>query len=98
MSVWCGSVAYMTPTLTVAPEWLSRKAAATYMSVSVQTIDRWARSGRITRYATEPGISDARYRRTELDGLMQVVEPPFDRPENLDGTPRCSCGCGSSTR
>ncbi len=80
--------------------WLSRNLAATYMSVSVKTIDRWARSGRIKRYAAEPGSSSARYKRSELDALMQVVEPPFDMPANLDPeAPSCeegfgkACGC-----
>jgi hypothetical protein len=86
-----------TPVVSPHAEWLSRKLAATYMSVSVKTIDRWARSGRIKRYAAEPGSSASKYKRSELDDLMQVVEPPFDTPRNLDPeVPNCEHGYGKS--
>jgi excisionase family DNA binding protein len=49
--------------------WMTRKDAALYMRVSVQTIDRWARDGMITRYSL-PGGADYRYRRDELDALL----------------------------
>lgn len=38
------------------PRWATRKEAAFYARVSVDTLDRWIRDGHITRYGAGRGI------------------------------------------
>ena len=49
--------------------WITRKAAAKRLSVSVATVDRLARSGRITAYALGPRL--VRFRVEDVDGLLR---------------------------
>lgn len=49
--------------------YFTRDEAAEYMRVSVFTIDRWARDGRITRRKVE-GIRSVRFTREDLDALV----------------------------
>lgn len=52
--------------------WLTRATAAGYAGVSMNTIDRWARDGRITRYRVE-GMRSVRFKKDELDALFRPV-------------------------
>lgn len=55
------------------PEFLTRQEAAGLLRVDVQTIDRLARSGRLTRYHIQTGEQRARtrYRADEVRALIQ---------------------------
>jgi excisionase family DNA binding protein len=59
---------------TVISPWMTRDAAAEYMSVSPFTIDRWVREGRLVRHRIE-GIRSVRYARRELDALVVPATP-----------------------
>jgi excisionase family DNA binding protein len=62
-----------TPCHGTEPEYLTRQEAADLLRVDVQTIDRLARSGRLTRYriATGDQRSRTRYRADEVRGLIR---------------------------
>lgn len=55
------------------PEYLTRQEAADLLRVDVQTIDRLARSGRLTRYHIATGGQRARtrFRTDEVRGLIK---------------------------
>jgi excisionase family DNA binding protein len=55
--------------------WLTPEEAARYLKVHVTTLYAWARAGRVRRY-TLAGGTTARYRREELDALMQPQGAP----------------------
>jgi len=58
------------------PEFLTRQEAADLLRVDVQTIDRLARNGRLTRYRIQTGEQRARtrYRADEVRGLIEPEE------------------------
>lgn len=59
--------------------YLTRTQAAERRGVSVATIDRWVREGRLTRYRPAGNRRNgSRYRQSELDALLVAVEaaPP----------------------
>lgn len=49
--------------------WFTRLEAAAYARVSLATLDRWARDGKIVRHKT-PGGRAVRYTKTDLDNAM----------------------------
>jgi excisionase family DNA binding protein len=49
--------------------WFTRTEAAQYARVSVTTLDRWAREGKITRHKT-PGGRGVRYTKIDIDNAM----------------------------
>lgn len=49
--------------------WLTREEAAEYARVSVGTIDRWARDGKLPRHRVE-GTRSVRFHTDDLDKLM----------------------------
>lgn len=55
------------------PEYLTRQEAADLLRVDVQTIDRLARNGRLTRYRVDTGASRSRtlFRADEVRGLVK---------------------------
>lgn len=60
-----------TPDVPPIPEddWITRPEAAVILRVSVATIDRYARSGALTRFRTPGG--GTRFGRTEVEGLIR---------------------------
>lgn len=58
---------------TEAAGWMTRARAAGYMDVSLNTIDRWAREGKIRRYQVA-GMRSVRFKREELDALVSLSE------------------------
>ena len=57
---------------TVATPWLTRREAAAYVRVSLETFDRWVKDGRITRHKVE-GLQSVRFHTDHLDALMVPV-------------------------
>jgi excisionase family DNA binding protein len=53
----------------VSTYWFTRIEAAAYARVSLTTLDRWARDGKITRHRT-PGGRGVRYTKTDIDNAM----------------------------
>lgn len=69
--------------------WLDRQAAADYAHVTPQKIDQLARDGELTRYV---GLGDARYKKTELDGVIaetQRPKNPITQVQDHPGPQRC---------
>lgn len=68
----------MTDTSSAAadPEFLTRQEAAELLRMDVQTIDRLARKGSLTRYRIQTGEQRARtrYRADQVRGLIQPEE------------------------
>lgn len=58
----------------LSTRWFTRAEAASYARVSLATLDRWARDGKITRHRT-PGGRGVRFAKTDIDSAMI--------PENL---------------
>lgn len=58
----------MTVTLDHVSTWFTRAEAAAYARVSLATLDRWARDGKITRHRT-PGRG-VRFTQTDIDAAM----------------------------
>jgi excisionase family DNA binding protein len=54
--------------------WYTRDEAATYLRMEVRTFDRYVRDGAVTKY-NAAGIRAPRFRRDDLDALMQPVGP-----------------------
>lgn len=60
----------MTTTIAhVDTQWLTRVEAAAYARVSLATLDRWAREGKIQRHRT-PGRRGVRYAKSDVDNAM----------------------------
>lgn len=57
---------------TITGKWLTRAEAAQYLRVSPRTIDRWAKTGIITRHLVAGVARSSRYLRKELE---QMVRP-----------------------
>jgi hypothetical protein len=53
-----------------ASPWLTTQEAAFYISSSVSTINRWKNQGNLQPYYG-PGMTNPRYKRTDLDALMK---------------------------
>lgn len=53
----------------ISTGWFTRTEAAAYARVSLATLDRWARHGKIVRHKT-PGGRGVRYTKTDLDNAM----------------------------
>lgn len=49
--------------------WMTRQEAADHLRVSVDTIDRYARDGKVTKYNVA-GTRSVRYKTAELDALL----------------------------
>lgn len=53
------------------------------MSVTGQTIDRWVREGRLTRYRMAGHKKVSRFKRSELDALLVAETPRPVRPSRV---------------
>lgn len=49
--------------------WLTRLEAAEYLRVSVDTLDRWVKAGKLRRYRAASGTG-RRFRRADLDAAL----------------------------
>lgn len=58
--------------------WLTRTEAAEHLRVTPSTIDRWARQGLVTRHRLTGTARGVRYKREELDALLQPVSADED--------------------
>jgi excisionase family DNA binding protein len=61
-------------TATVQTPWLTRREAAEYVRVSLETFDRWVAAGRVRKHKVAD-IQSVRFHREELDALMIPVQP-----------------------
>ncbi len=61
--------------------WLTRPEAAAYLRIHVDTLDRYARDKKITRY-TVAGTRSVRFKVTELDNLVRPAEE--EAPDTTD--------------
>jgi|GEM_PF-5836485 len=52
-----------------ADEYRSRKAAAERLSVSIETLKRWEKTGRLRGYRVGPKL--VRYKASDLEGLLK---------------------------
>lgn len=55
-------------------QWLSKEEAADYLGVSLFTIERYARDGKLPRYRLVGG-KNTRYKREDVEALI-VADPP----------------------
>lgn len=66
-----------TATASVTTPWLTRREAAEYCRVSLETFDRWVKERpEIKRKAA--GTQSVRFHRDDLDALMIPVQPERD--------------------
>jgi excisionase family DNA binding protein len=76
--------------------WMTRQEAADHLRVSVDTIDRYARDGRIKKYVIA-GTRTTRYKVSELDALLAPEEETgcdHDQWEHDQDEWSCAnCGC-----
>jgi excisionase family DNA binding protein len=58
-------------------DWLSTKEAARHLGVSIPTLNRWVRRGRVRFYVLEAN-GRRRFKREDLDALLRPPEPRDD--------------------
>jgi excisionase family DNA binding protein len=62
-----------TATTGVQTPWLTRREAAEYVRVSLETFDRWVAAGKVRKHKVAD-IQSVRFHREELDALMIPVQ------------------------
>lgn len=63
-----------TATAGVQTPWLTRREAAAYVRVSLETFDRWVKERDVPKHKAA-GTQSVRFRREDLDALMVPVQP-----------------------
>ena len=72
------------PELSDLPELITRRQAAKMLSVSLGTLDAWAREGRLTKCRAGRAV---RFRKSELlAGFKTLKESRYQRSTNLKNT------------
>jgi excisionase family DNA binding protein len=57
-------------------EWLTKRQAAAYLKVSVPTLDRWMRIGRVRFYKVGEGrLARVQFRQSDLDAQRREGRP-----------------------
>jgi excisionase family DNA binding protein len=62
-----------TTPVTVPTPWMTKREAAVYLRISVETLDRWQERG-VVVYHKVGALQSVRLKREELDALHQRVE------------------------
>lgn len=58
--------------------WMTRDEVAEYLRISKPTVDRWAKSGRLTKHSV-PGTRAVRFDRAEVDAANQPAAAHADQ-------------------
>jgi excisionase family DNA binding protein len=59
--------------------WMSKQEAADYLRISLPSLDRWMREGRV-RFYKAGGQQSVRFHISDLDAVMRPVDPDADTP------------------
>lgn len=68
--------------MTSDEHWLTRRDVAERLGVSVQTVYRWQREGRLTAYKGPGG--QYRYKASDIDSVVEKIDPKIPKEQYAD--------------